>query len=295
MNPKRSGPAIRPPAERFWEKVQKQDEGCWIWTGARKGRKGYECGYGFFYAGSGPRRVVNAHRFAYELEVGPIPDGYQLDHTCGNPPCVNPSHLEPVTDAEHKRRHRQTHCRFGHPLIDLSSGKRRCRECHARRKRERHQRRAKVNVERFWTKVVGREDPSACWVWTGGLLGHNGDGSDGYGVVSVGGRNKLAHRYSYELLVGSIPPDLQLFHLCQVRRCVNPSHLELITHAERGHRAHLVYCQRGHLMDETNAYTYPGGQGRRCRKCHAMRQRGYNEAARGRFLRGTGTEFQNAL
>lgn len=132
----------RPPSERFWEKVEKTDS-CWLWTGARKGRRGYAQGYGFFNACEGENKIVNAHRFAYEELVGPIPDGHQLHHLCDNPPCVNPAHLKPVTDAEHKERHRMTHCREGHVIVTLPSGIRRCRECHARRENARyHARRA---------------------------------------------------------------------------------------------------------------------------------------------------------
>lgn len=81
---------------RFWSHVDKSAE-CWLWTGA-KGREG---GYGHFWVAG---RKVAAHRFAYELLVGPIPDGLVLDHLCRETLCVRPSHLEPVTQAENTRR-----------------------------------------------------------------------------------------------------------------------------------------------------------------------------------------------
>jgi len=81
---------------RFWAKVDRRgpDE-CWEWTGAR-----YPAGYGRAVRDG---RVVVAHRRAYEYAVGPIPDGMDLLHSCDNPPCVNPAHLRPGTDADNAR------------------------------------------------------------------------------------------------------------------------------------------------------------------------------------------------
>ena len=75
----------RPAVERFWPKVSKGN-GCWVWIGAIGG----SFGYGHFYDGS---RVVQAHRFSWELHYGPIPDGLWALHHCDNPPCVRPDHL----------------------------------------------------------------------------------------------------------------------------------------------------------------------------------------------------------
>lgn len=121
--------------ERFWSKVDKSGD-CWVWTACR-----IHFGYGQFYV-SPQRRHVRAHRYAYELLVGPIPDGLVLDHLCSNPPCVNPAHLEPVRQRENVMRSRshvatnpgKTHCPKGHPYDEANTyvrpnGKRDCRTC----------------------------------------------------------------------------------------------------------------------------------------------------------------------
>jgi len=101
------GTPVRAPAERFWPKVNKDgpvpehrpDLGpCWIWTA------GGDYGRGRFAVVGRSGRLLLAHRFAYELLIGPIPEGLTLDHLCMTPLCVNPEHLEPVTQAENSRR-----------------------------------------------------------------------------------------------------------------------------------------------------------------------------------------------
>lgn len=113
---------------RFMAKVDKTNS-CWLWTGARM-RK-----YGKFKIAS--YKLVPAHRASYEHFIGPIPDGYEVDHLCYTPLCVNPGHLEAVTSAENKRRAaaRKTHCKHGHEFTPENtyrgvSGHRSCRACH---------------------------------------------------------------------------------------------------------------------------------------------------------------------
>jgi hypothetical protein len=125
----------RPSAEeRFWSRVSQVGE-CWEWTGPRDA-----AGYGKFSASR--HRTVRAHRFAYEDMVGVIPEGLVIDHLCRNRSCVNPGHLEPVTDRVNVLRSHgfpatyaaRTHCNNGHEFTPENTrfrvdGGRRCRAC----------------------------------------------------------------------------------------------------------------------------------------------------------------------
>lgn len=123
--------------------------------------------------------------------------------------------------------------------------------------------------QRFQARIDKR--PDGCWHWTGSL------GSDGYGRLSVDGKNLLAHRLSYEFSVGPIPDGLVIDHLCRNRACVNPGHLEPVTHqtnilrgaGEAAIHASKTHCVNGH--DLADAYRTPKGH-RRCRTCIAINQ-----------------------
>jgi len=142
---------------RFISKVDATGE-CWLWIGGC-----FKEGYGRFTLDG---HLVLAHRIAYELWVGPIPNGLQLDHICHNNDatcaggsacihrrCVNPAHLDPVTSRENvlrstvstaSRNARKTHCPYGHPLdgVQKNGGRtasnraRYCKTCLRDRSRE---------------------------------------------------------------------------------------------------------------------------------------------------------------
>lgn len=93
---------VRPLKERFEEKVEKSD-GCWEWTASK-----YPSGYGAIFVEG---RCQSAHRIAYELSIGPIPEGMQIDHMCHNRSCVNPGHLRAVTNKQNTENRAPTEAR----------------------------------------------------------------------------------------------------------------------------------------------------------------------------------------
>lgn len=105
------------------------ESGCWLWT-----KKIDSYGYGTIQS---KWKRKKAHRVAYEFYRGPIPEGMKIDHLCRVRCCVNPWHLEPVTDKENVLRGvgisaayaRRTHCKNGHELIFVAAERRRSCEC----------------------------------------------------------------------------------------------------------------------------------------------------------------------
>lgn len=123
---------------RLWSKVVKGpgENDCWGWTDALS-----EDGYAYLGVGGRKGRKFLVHRLLYELVIGPIPDGKELDHLCRIPWCVRPDHQEPVTRRIHLLRGQTiaarnavaTHCIHGHPFDVANThwykGHRQCRRC----------------------------------------------------------------------------------------------------------------------------------------------------------------------
>lgn len=117
-----------------------------------------------------------------------------------------------------------------------------------------------------------------CWLFAGFI------DPKGYGRIPRGRRYSLAHRAVYEAERGEIPTNLVCDHLCRVRRCINPAHIELVTDKEnilRGvgtgaKNAKKTHCIRGHEFTPENTYSYVsshGGKCRACRTCEVVRKR----------------------
>ena len=130
---------------------------------------------------------------------------------------------------------------------------------------------------------ISPEPTSGCWLWTAAVL------PDGYAALWNGRRMAKAHRVIYELLRGPVPVGLDLDHLCRVRCCVNPDHLEPVTRRENIRRgvgpvaAHMAktHCIYGHPFSGSNLIVYSSKpHHRRCRICTARHGRNYYLSAR---------------
>lgn len=136
-------------------------------------------------------------------------------------------------------------------------------------------------AERFF-KMVEKTD--SCWLWTGGKT------PGGYGKFWNGKREEVAHRFAYRLLAGAFDETLDLDHLCRVRHCVNPAHLEPVTRSVNLRRGELAgpldggqgaarqraktQCPQGHEYTPENTYVLPSRPtARYCRRCHLLSTR----------------------
>jgi hypothetical protein len=133
-------------------------------------------------------------------------------------------------------------------------------------------RRATPMTRERWESLFGiwyvPEPNTGCWLWTRGQC-------RGYGVLKANGSQRTAYRLSYELLRGPVPAGFELDHLCRTPACVNPDHLEPVTHAEnmrRGKIARKTHCKRGHPLSGENLKQYPGKTPKKrcCVICHRM-------------------------
>lgn len=137
-------------------------------------------------------------------------------------------------------------------------------------------------------------DPnSGCWLWTAGLF------KTGYGSIHIGTKTKRAHRVMYELVKGPVPDGKPLDHLCRVRSCINPNHLEPVTHQENARRGiggettrrrmkAKTHCPKGHPYEGYNIIWINNGivkNGRGCRICAVARTRAWRKRLRASKLK----------
>ena len=126
-------------------------------------------------------------------------------------------------------------------------------------------------------RALARVDRSTgCWLYTGGL------NADGYATIrSDDGRTAYVHRLVYAALVGPIPAELTIDHLCRVRHCCNPEHLEPVTRGLNTLRGDTIpagyrlrtHCSQGHPFDLLNTAYEKGTNKRYCKTCKAAKAR----------------------
>ena len=133
----------------------------------------------------------------------------------------------------------------------------------------------------FYSTVI---DDSGCWSWIGPTTKWN------YGRFSMKHVRYPAHRVMYTLFNGLVPSDMHMDHLCRNPRCVNPSHLEIVTpkeNVQRGLKGRLAWvvnthCGKGHEYTTENTYVNPQGK-RHCRTCSRLLWNKYDDSDKGRL------------
>jgi len=138
--------------------------------------------------------------------------------------------------------------------------------------------------------LISPEPNTGCWLWIGCW------DRCGYGKFRSRTKETLAHRFSYRYFVGEIPPETEIDHKCRTRCCVNPNHLQLVSHAEnvrlgirvrtRHRNGRKTHCLRGHSLSGDNVFqeTYNGTTMRKCLACRKIRQNKRREAQYGRKI-----------
>lgn len=133
-------------------------------------------------------------------------------------------------------------------------------------------------MQRWAAKVILPDSPDGCWLWTAAVC------RKGYGIFALNGGRTSGHRFAYERFVGPIPEGREIDHRCRVRHCVNPDHLEAVTHRENIRRsipATKTQCAFGHPLSGDNLIQAESARPhRRCRQCALRRQREWKARAR---------------
>lgn len=216
------------PMERYETLVVRNDDGCYGWAGSLVEGYATFCVMGKSWL---------AHRFVWEQEMGPIPDGWQVHHHCHTRTCTRLDHLEAMPAEENARE-----------AGEYAVAKRHCGDCSCDSLFV-----FAAEVEAALLPQPPRTSPRmllieklehytpyrglGCWPWKGTTR------DEGYGRLSLNGRLFQAHRLWYEEAVGPIPDGYELDHLCRNPNCVNPKHMEPVPPEENLRRiAHCVTC-----------------------------------------------------
>ena len=153
-----------------------------------------------------------------------------------------------------------------------------------------------ADLSRFLAKI-SKDEISGCWLWTASI------DVGGYGVFGLGLKTFKAHRVAFEHYVGPVSKDLELDHLCKVRNCVNPSHLEPVTKIVNMRRSDVwrkaaefntskTHCKRGHPYSGDNLYLDKTNGKRQCRQCRRLADRKSKKSAgRQEAVRAYGREW----
>jgi hypothetical protein len=123
--------------------------------------------------------------------------------------------------------------------------------------------------QRLWARFsdLGQDE---CWIL--------GSGKSRYTTFrNDEGRTTLAHRASYEAAHGPVPDGMEVNHKCQVTRCVNPAHLEVLTHVDNIRYSMPTHCPQGHPYDDENTYTRTDVTGRMCKICTREAQKRFRD------------------
>lgn len=232
------------------------NSGCWFWMGSD-----YNGGYGYFcIQAMGKRKVIAAHRFAYELLVGPIPEGYDVHHKCSIPCCVNPLHLEPLDRMTHVHitprnigsiNAAKTHCINGHPLtgddVRIRGNSRQCKACAREWYRDHPGRRKKKphKAKELWKQ---RDPKTHC------KYGHELSGYNIRLYLDPNGKEKRVCRACYERNKQAL--------------MVKGKEERRIARAARGLKPiNKAECRQGHPLYGDNLKIVFDSKGRRHRKC----------------------------
>ncbi len=222
--------------DRFWGKVDKSQDGCWLWFGVTDG-KGF-MNYGRFLYQNHRQRP---HRFSYWLEHKSLPDGYAIHHKSDVKVCVRPDHLKEVTLKDNAGISQSKYLDINEDFLfsekvrkELMADAIRRMKTLEKQKNFKDKRKKKnplknldeKNKKRFFSKVDKESSTTGCWLWTDKIE------KAGHGRFWFNGSMHTAHYISWFLYYGNISGTVKIHQNCKELACVNPDHLESMSETE---------------------------------------------------------------